>query len=358
MSSPFESVHFPSGSTMPNRFMVAPMTNLQSHEDGTLSDEEYVWLVKRAEGGFGLVMTCASHVDPGGKGFPGQLGCWSDDHLPGLTRLAAGINAFGSLSVIQLHHAGRRSPRDLIEGDPVAPCDDEETGARALTTNEVEDLVESFIAAAVRAERAGFSGVELHGAHDYILCEFLNASFNERTDRYGGSRENRFRIFAEIIAGIRARCRPDFWLGVRLSPERFGLATSDVLDAFKRLVALDTVDLIDVSLWDTFKEAADEEFEGQPLLGLFTSLERGSTRLAVAGHLYSGADVTRALGEGVDVVAIGRAAITNHDFPEILGSDLTASMRALPVARATLEAEGLGPSFIEYMSTWKGFVGA
>lgn len=356
MTSLFDPVPFAHGPAMANRFMLAPLTNMQSHPDGVLSDDEYTWLVKRAEGGFAMTMTCASHVQRTGQGFPGQLGCWSDDHLPGLTRLAAGIKAHGSIAIVQLHHAGRRSPADLIGEAPVGPSADPDVGARELSEAEVADAVEAFIAAAVRAERAGFDGVELHGAHDYLLCEFLNASYNVRTDVYGGSQDNRFRIFEEIIAGIRARTKPDFILGVRLSPERFGLATADVLDAYGRLVAMEEVDFVDLSLWDTFKESADEEFEGLPLLGLFTAIDRGTTKLAVAGHLYSGGDVQRALDLGADIVAVGRAAITDHDFPRKVERDPHAAMRSLPVTRQVLADEGLSATFIEYMNGWAGFV--
>ena len=358
MSTPFDVVTFAHGPAMKNRFMLAPLTNQQSNPDGTLSDDEERWLTMRAAGGFGMTMTCASHVESRGKGFEGQLGCFGDEHLPGLTRLAAGIRAQGSVAIVQLHHAGRRAPAELIGTSPVAPAGDAKYGARALTTAEVEEVIESFIAAAVRCDLAGFDGVELHGAHDYLLCEFLNAEFNDRTDDYGGSREARFRIFGEIISGIRRRCRPDFHLGVRLSPERFGMATADVIDAFERLVATEKVDLIDLSLWDVFKEAADEQFASRPLLEVFTDLDRGAVRVAVAGHLYCGSDVQRALDGGADIAVIGRAAITNHDFPRLLQADPTAAMRELPVPREVLAAEGLGPSFIEYMSNWKGFVGS
>jgi len=357
MSTLFDAVTFMHGPAMKNRFMLAPLTNLQSNPDGTLSDDEERWLTMRAAGGFGMTMTCASHVDPLGQGFPGQLGCFSDDHLPGLTRLAAGIREQGSVAIVQLHHAGRRAPAELIGTSPLAPADDAKYGARRMTTDEVHEVIESFVAAAVRCDEAGFDGVELHGAHDYLLCEFLNAEFNDRTDDYGGSRGARFRIFDEIIAGIRQRCRSDFQVGVRLSPERFGLDTADVIDAFERLVASEAVDFIDLSLWDVFKVAADEKFASRTLLEVFTALDRGSVRLAVAGHLYTGSDVQRALDGGADIVAIGRAAITNHDFPLLVQSDPTAVMRELPVARETLAAEGLGPVFIDYMSNWKGFVG-
>jgi len=104
------------------------LTNLQSHPDGTLSDDEYHWLTQRAVGGFGATMTCAAHIQAIGQGFPGQLGAFSDDHLPGLTRLAAGIKAEGSLAIVQLHHAGMRSPKDLIGEAPVCPSDNAEFG--------------------------------------------------------------------------------------------------------------------------------------------------------------------------------------------------------------------------------------
>ncbi len=357
MPTPFDAVTFLHGPAMKNRFMLAPLTNQQSNPDGTLSDDEERWLTMRAAGGFGMTMTCASHVDPRGQGFPGQLGCFSDDHLPGLTRLADGIRAQGSVAIVQLHHAGRRAPAELIGTPPLAPAADAKTGARAMTTAEVHEVIESFIAAAVRCDAAGFDGVELHCAHDYLLCQFLNATFNDRADEYGGSREARFRIVDEIIAGIRSRCRPDFQLGVRLSPERFGLATADMIDAFERLVATQAVDFIDLSLWDVFKNAVDEDFTSRPLLELFTALDRGPVRLAVAGHLYSGSDVQRALDLGADIVAIGRAAITNHDFPRLVEVDPAAAMRELPVPLEVLVAEGLGPAFLDYMTNWEGFVG-
>jgi 2,4-dienoyl-CoA reductase-like NADH-dependent reductase (Old Yellow Enzyme family) len=202
---------------------LAPLTNSQSHADGVLSDDEFRWLTYRAEGGFGLTMTCAAHVQRVGQGFPGQLGVFGDQHLPGLSRLAAEIKSFHSLAVIQLHHAGMRSPKELIGEAPHCPSDNAETDARALTLAEVEQLRDDFIAAAVRTEKAGFDGAELHGAHGYILAQFLSPEVNLRTDRYGGSLENRARLLIEIIDGVRAQTGPDFNLGLRLSPERFGL---------------------------------------------------------------------------------------------------------------------------------------
>ena len=225
-----QPVRMKHGPDWPNPFMLAPMTNQQSHADGRLSEDEYNWLVKRAEGGFGMTMTCASHVRERGIGFPGQLGIWSDNHLDGLKRLAEGLNGYGTHSVVQLHHAGMRTPHDLIDGAPECPSDDEETGAKALSKDDVERLKDDFVAAARRAEAAGFHGVELHGAHGYILCQFLSAEVNQRQDNYGGSPENRARILFDLVERVRAECGANFSLGVRLSPEGFGLRLQEILD--------------------------------------------------------------------------------------------------------------------------------
>jgi 2,4-dienoyl-CoA reductase-like NADH-dependent reductase (Old Yellow Enzyme family) len=356
MTDLFEPLRFTRGPAMKNRFMLAPLTNLQSGPDGIMSEDEFRWLTFRATGGFGLVMTCAAHVQRIGQGFPGQLGVFSDDHLPGLTRLAAKIRAEGALSAVQLHHAGIRSPKDLIGEIPVGPSEDAETGARALSEGEVEQLVEDFVAAAVRAERAGFDGVEIHGAHGYILCAFLSPETNRRTDRWGGSLENRARIVFEIIKGVRARTRPDFQLGLRLSPERFGLKFADQLEVARWMLASGDLDYLDMSLWDVFKAPVEQDFASKPLIDWFVDLPRGQTRLGAAGKLMSGSDVRRVLDHGADFALLGRAAILHHDFPKQVAGGPDFHTIALPVTRAHLQAEGLGAAFVDYMNSWKGFV--
>jgi 2,4-dienoyl-CoA reductase-like NADH-dependent reductase (Old Yellow Enzyme family) len=346
------------GPGLKNRFMLAPLTNLQSHEDGRLSDDEFRWLTLRAEGGFGLTMTCAAHVQRQGQGFPGQLGVFADAHVEGLARLAAAIKAQGSLALVQLHHAGMRSPSTLIGGTPVCPSDNAETGARALTLAEVEQLAEDFIAAALRAERAGFDGVEIHGAHGYVISQFLSPEINQRTDRYGGSPENRARLLFDIVAGVRERCRPDFVLAVRLSPERFGLRLAEVRTVAQRLLTGGAIDLLDLSLWDVAKDPEEAEFKGRTLLSYFTELERGATRLGAAGKIMSAEDARHVLEAGADFCVIGRAAILHHDFPRRVQADPGFRAVPLPVTAGYLRQEGLGPAFIGYLGTWKGFVQA
>lgn len=356
MTNPAAPLTFTRGPAMANRMMLAPLTNLQSHPDGTLSNDEIKWLTMRASGGMGLVMTAAAHVQRQGQGFPGQLGIWSDDHLPRLTELASAIRAGGALSSVQLHHAGIRSPKDLIGEAPQGPFADADTGSRALTTAEVEQLRSDFIAAAVRAERAGFDGVEIHGAHGYVLAQFLDAENNHRTDGYGGSFDDRKRIILEVIDGIRAATRPDFQVGLRLSPERFGIRMAEALELAQEVMTGGQLDYLDMSLWDCFKAPEEAEFAGQPLINHFTALERGQTRLGVAGKIMDGAKVQACLDAGADFVLIGRGAILHHDFAANVLADPAFASTATPVTRAHLAAEGLGEAFLNYMATWKGFV--
>lgn len=356
MQSLFDSLRFKSGAVMHNRFMLAPLTNLQSHADGTLSDDEYHWLTLRAQGGFGATMTCASHVQALGLGFPGQLGCFGDEHLPGLTRLASGIRSAGSLALLQLHHAGMRSPAEAIGTQPLCPSDNAETGARGLTGEEVLQLRSDFIAAAVRAERAGFDGVELHGAHGYMLAQFLSPTINQRDDAYGGSLENRARLLLEIIDGVRRECRPGFTLGVRLSPERFDIRLGEMRELAQQLFREAKIDFLDMSLWDSFKDTDEPGFEGRSLLSCFTELQRGQVLLGTAGKIHTPGQARACIDAGADFVLLGRAAILHHDFPQRVAANPDFQPVQPPVTADYLRSEGLGEAFVKYMSGWKGFV--
>lgn len=351
----FEPLSLAHGPALKNRLVLAPLTNTQSHPDGKMSEDEYRWLTMRAQGGFALTITAASHVQARGQGFPGQIGVFGDEHLEGLTRLAAGIKAGGSLSSVQLHHAGNRSPKELVD-ELVSSSDDPETGARGLSLGEVEQLRDDFIAAAVRAEKAGFDGVQVHGAHGYILTQFLSPEINHRTDRYGGSAENRSRLTFEIIDGIRASCGSDFHIGLRLSPERFGLRFREVIDLASEVVRQAKVDYLEISAWDVNKEPEEEEFKGRTLMSYFTEIERGEVRLGAAGKILSGPNAAAILEAGCDFATIGRAGILNHNFPELVRRDPNYQSPELPVTVEYLQQEGIGAAFMDYLRLRPGFV--
>ena len=345
----------PRGPAWKNRLALAPLTNWQSHPDGTLSDVEHRWLQMRAEGGFGFVMTCAAHVQAVGQGFPGQLGVFSPAHLPGLTRLAGSLHEAGAVCSVQLHHAGRRAPAELV-GQPVGPSDDAETGVRAMSTGEVEQLVHDFATAAHRAQDAGFDGVEVHGAHGYLLAQFLSPEDNRRDDRYGGDLAGRSRLLREVLDAVRAATRPDFQVGLRLSPERFGMRLAEVRELCGELLAGGHLDYLDLSLWDVRKQPVEAEFAERPLLDWFTTLPRHGVALGVAGKVRTAEHARAVLDAQVDFVLLGRAAILHHDVPRRLIRDRDFGFATAPVSEQHLRGEGVGPAFVEYLRTWKGFV--
>ena len=364
---------FPCGISMKNAFMLAPLTNTQSHENGCLSDDEFNWLTLRSKGGFGMTMSCASHVQSIGKGFPGQLGIYDDMHIDGLKRLTDQIKSFDSLAVAQLHHAGMRSPEEIIGERPVCPSSDDETNSRELSLDEVKRLRDDFIFAAIRAKKSGYDGVEIHGAHGYILCQFLSSTINKREDEYGGSLDNRSRIILEIINGIRQECGKKFLLGVRLSPERFGMKLDEIKSICKKIISMQKIDFIDMSLWDCFKypdnfSKEDPNLEKimnpekieknlkKTLLEHFTDLDFKNVLLTVAGNIRTGKDVHKIIGAGVDFAAIGRAAIVHHDFPKKVLNKPAFEPLNLPVSKAHLKNEGVSDKFIEYLRFFKGFV--
>ena len=352
-TDPSSPVRFRCGVTAPNRFMLAPLTNKQSADDGTLSDEELRWLRLRAKGGFGIVMTCATSVQATGRCWEGQLGIHTDELAEHHRPLTEAIHTHGSLALVQLHHGGMRAPAERNGGRrPVSASDVERHDARAMTTAEVEQTRDAFVAAAVRAQRVGYDGVEVHGAHGYLLTQFLSARSNQRTDRYGGDTEGRATLLLEIVEGIRDECGPSFLLAVRLSLERFGIVLEEGLALAQRLLDERRVDLLDLSLWDVDKQLED----GRTLLEVVAGLDPGDSRLTVAGHVRDGATVHRVLDAGIDVATIGRAAILHHDFPERVIADPGFEPVETPVTPEHLAGEGLSPVFAEYMRSWEGFV--
>lgn len=356
MKNASESIKFACGATMKNRFMLAPLTNTQSFENGTLSDAEFNWLTMRAKGGFGLVMTCASHVQENGKGFKGQLGIFNDIQIEGHKRLVKEIKSQGSLAVVQLHHAGMRAPKELIKQQPVCPSINEETDSRELTFEETKTVIDAFVKAAIRARTSGYDGVEIHGAHGYLLCQFFSKEINKRQDIYGGSLENRSRIFFEIIDGIRNACGSSFLIGVRLSPERFGMDLKEIKILAQNLIDSNFIDFLDISLWDCFKMPDDLNYQDKSLLDHVTSLNFKDVKLTVAGKISSGLDVHKILNSEVDFVTIGRSAILHHNFPNLVIEDPNFIPQSLPVSESYLKKEGLSDDFITYMKRWPNFV--
>src|SRR6187455_1658198 len=314
MASLFEPLVFRSGLSARNRIVLAPLTNMQSHADGSLGDDELRWLSSRADGGFGVVMTCAAHVARDGQGWPGELGVFDDSLLPGLTTLATALRDRGATSIVRIFHGGLRADPALTGTVPWSASDGD--GIRAATVHDIHRVIGQFADAAARAQKAGFDGVELHGAHGYLFTQFLSATQNRRTDDWGGPLENRARLLRDALRAVRARVGDSFTVGVRLSPENFGNAKGLDLDESvqtARWLAEDGADFVHLSLWRALEPTTKRPSEHA--LPIFRAALPPDVAILAAGALWTRAEAEQVMALGADAVALGRSAIVNRDWP-------------------------------------------
>ena len=350
----FAPLVFPSGLAVRNRAFLAPLTNKQSHSDGSLSDDELHWLCSRAEGGFGLVETCAAHVARDGQNWPGQLGIFADALLPGLTRLATEVRRRGPASIFQLFHGGGRADPTLTGVMPWGPS--QADGVRAAEEDDLHRVVRAFADAAARAQTAGFDGVEVHAGHGYLFTAFLSASVNQRRDAWGGPLEHRARLLRDTVRAIRARVGRAFTVGVRLSPEDWGRVRGLDLDESLQVaqwLCEDGVDFIHLSLWQALANSA--KYPDTHPLPLFRRVVPRQVPILAAGSVWTLDEAEAVLSLGADAVALGRAAIANPDWAHRAGDPDWAPRRP-PVTIAELRASGLNQTFAEYMRSFAGFV--
>lgn len=264
MSSPLFSSFQLRSVVFPNRIGVSPMCEYSS-EDGFANDWHLVHLGARAQGGAGLVMIEASAVAPEGRISIGDLGIWKDEHVEKLAQIARFIHSQGARAGIQLAHAGRKASMTVPFGgerlltpeegrwQTVAPSaiafSESYSVPKALDEAEIAGVVSAFADAAKRADAAGFDFVEIHGAHGYLLHEFLSPLSNQRTDQYGGSFENRARLPLEVTDSVRAAWPEHLPLLIRISATDWaeGGWTPDESVELARKLSAHGVDLVDVS---------------------------------------------------------------------------------------------------------------
>lgn len=204
--------------TLRNRTVMAPMVCFKyKKEDGSVTDENVEHYKARARGGIGMVIVEAACVNVNGRLNRRQLGIWSDSQIEGLKKISDVCHEAGSRVLIQIHHAGFKTPAN-VTGDRVSASDykDSQFSSRALTIDEIKDIQQDFINGAKRARQAGYDGIELHGAHGYLISQFFSPVSNKREDRYGGSIENRARFTSEIVEEIRKELGKDFVICVRM----------------------------------------------------------------------------------------------------------------------------------------------
>ena len=324
----FKPVILPNGVSLKNRIMMAPMTTCSGFYEGSVTHDLIEYYRARA-GEIGTIIVECGFVDNKGLAFPGAIGLDNDDKIEGLAKIAKAIKEKGSKAVIQVYHGGRMVEPKLIGGQsPVGPSAiaAPRPGAATpieLTADEVDEMIDKFGQAVRRAIQAGFDGVEIHGANTYLIQQFYSPNSNQRTDKWGGSRDNRARFPLAVLDithnMVKEYANPDFIVGYRFSPEELevpGIRFDDSMYLLEKL-AEKGLDYVHFSMGAILRPSIVETNDPTPLINKYVAM-RSQTLAKIpvvgVGNVVNISDVEAAMDNGFDLVAVGRACIAYPDW--------------------------------------------
>ena len=314
----FQTYTLNNGVTIKNRLVVAPMTHFGSQADGLISDQERTFLSNRA-GDMGMFITAATLVQKDGKAFHGQPEATGEHCLDSLKETAQILQQQGAKAILQIHHGGSKAMDDLLDGlDKISASASEAEHAREATAKEVEALIASYAQAADLALRAGFDGVEIHGANGYLIQQFYSAQSNRRNDQWGGSLENRMRfplaVIDAVIAVREKHQRDDFIIGYRFSPEEPGdngltmIETGALIDALVQK----PLQYLHVSLWEFDKKIRRGGDTAQTRMQFIHERINGKLPLIGVGNLFTADQILAAYETGwAEFIALGKTVMIN-----------------------------------------------
>ncbi|WP_141604020.1 NADH-dependent flavin oxidoreductase [Terrilactibacillus laevilacticus] len=321
----FKPFTFSNGIQLDNRIILAPMTNYSSNEDGTVSDSEVNYYIRRSKG-VSMVITACTYVSANGKGFSGEFAGHTDEMIPSLKRLATAIKEQGAKAVLQIFHGGRMCPPDVVpNGDVVSasavPVEQEGSPTpRELTDSEIESIIHDFGETTRRAIEAGFDGVEIHGANGYLIQQFFSPHSNRREDRWGGSLEKRLTfplaVVDEVKKVVDTHAKEPFLVGYRFSPEEPetpGITMKDTL-ALVDALTNKNLDYLHVSVLDFWSKPRRGVEDTRSRIEIIQ--ERVGDRVPVigVGSIYTAEDALKAFETGIPLLAIGRELIIDPDW--------------------------------------------
>lgn len=297
-----------------NRVIRSAVHSFLGSTDGYMTEAEYGMYEELAKNNIGLLITGHCAVSPKGRANPEQINIFADEYIPQFTKAAEIAHKYDAKFVVQISHAGPRA----VDNDDLAdvvPCEMKKNRhARALTLEEIAAIERAFVAAAVRAKKAGVDGVQLHAAHSYLLSRFIDKTFNQRTDEYGGTIENRFRICENIIRGIKEECGQDFPVLIKINNDSKtddGEYEGDMIYMLRRCKELG-VSLVECSGVDFLSMPRNATLY---YLDRVTKLRRAvDIPLSLVGGVRSLADMEKVIAAGIDMVSLGRALVTEPDF--------------------------------------------
>lgn len=327
----FQPFSFRSGLTLRNRVVMAPMTTWSSNDDGTISDQELAYYRARAKGA-GMVLTGCTHVTPDGIGFTDEFAAYDDRFIPSLRRLAEAARSGGAPAILQIFHAGNKAVPGLVPDGrivsasalkaPPGPFNDGETTSQALTDAEIRAIIRAFGETTRRAIEAGFDGIELHGAHSFLIQNFFSPFFNRRDDEWGGSLENRMRFPLAVVDEVRrvaASAGRPFLVGYRISPEEAGEGTLRIGDSYvlmDRLIEAG-VDYIHASLYDILNARPQGAGDERTMAEAVADHIAGRVPLIAAGQVRTPQEAEQALAAGLSLVAVGTGLVMNPKWVEL-----------------------------------------
>jgi 2,4-dienoyl-CoA reductase-like NADH-dependent reductase (Old Yellow Enzyme family) len=305
-----------------NRIMMSPMCQHRANGDGQPNDWHLVHYGSRAVGNVGIIMLEDTAVAPEGRLGNGGLGLYDDAQVAPFGRVIDFCHAAGATVGIQIGHCGRKAfvvdgPEAAAQHDMIAPSaipfNDEAPTPRALTLDELPGIVEAFVATAQRAVDAGVDFVEIHGAHGYLLHEFLSAAANKREDEYGGSLENRARLLIEVVRAVRARLGEEVPLAVRLSAVDLVEGGNELDDSVRvaRWLRDEGVTIIDVTSGGLDSSPVGAHSMEQPALAAEIRRQAGIATVGVGGITEIGDADTLLKTGACDIVGVGRALLRN-----------------------------------------------
>jgi 2,4-dienoyl-CoA reductase-like NADH-dependent reductase (Old Yellow Enzyme family) len=323
----FESFVFPNNVQLKNRVVMAPMTNFSSHADGTVSDDEVSYYIRRSKG-VGMVVTACTYVTANGKGFDGEFGADTDEMIPSLRRLASAIKEQGAKAVLQIFHGGRMCPPALVPNNEVVsasavPAEGEgQPVPRELTDAEVESIIRDFGEATRRAIEAGFDGVEIHGANTYLIQQFFSPHSNRRTDRWGGSVEKRLAfplaVVDEVKKVVADHAKEPFIVGYRFSPEEPetpGITMADTLVLIDAL-AEKNLDYLHVSLMEFWSVPRRGVEDTRSRIEMIQERVGDNVPVIGVGSIHTPDEAVKALESRIPLIALGRELIIDPDWVE------------------------------------------
>ncbi|WP_225833322.1 NADH:flavin oxidoreductase/NADH oxidase [Streptomyces sp. NK08204] len=339
------------GVTIPNRVWMPPMCQYSAEPDGPQAGVPHDWhfahYAARATGGTGLIVVEATAVSPEGRISPYDLGLWNDTQTEAFRRITRFLVAQGTVPAIQLGHGGRKASteRPWRGGAPVGPeahgwqplapspvaFDERHSEPTELTTDQIRDIVGQFADAARRALAAGFEIVEIHGAHGYLINEFLSPHSNHRTDAYGGSYENRTRFALEVVDAVRAVWPEDKPLFFRISATDWleeGGWTPDDTVRFAGDLRAHGVDLLDVSTGGNVSDVRIPTGPGYQVP--FAARVKAETSLPVAavGLITEAGHAHKIVANGeADAVLLGRELLRNPSWARHAARELGGEVR-------------------------------